>query len=300
MDYGSIRQFAAKHDKYRYDDVDRWSTSLTEQRYWARELLKVFAQASHFARTGRKLNLRRFKNAPCLKQFDAFFEREREWRLLWHLGFTQKQIDTLRHSARSEIGDVRRALEFFEEVKVARGMEKLSDGVTHRPVFLIRNLLRELPAFYLKECDAKFGAIMEPQQFCETMAASYASRHDLRMTATRTARAKNFQKCYQRLVAAAGPYQQTLRQIVERSAVINYEHRMTGNGVINVVDEIIKAKDDLGRAELQAVIDRFIESQILIPGEWKPISDEELQGTSAKSRLLKSILNNLEACKETV
>jgi len=26
-DYGSIRQFAAKHDKYRYDDVDRFSSS---------------------------------------------------------------------------------------------------------------------------------------------------------------------------------------------------------------------------------------------------------------------------------
>ena len=90
------------------------------------------------------------------------------------------------------------------------------------------------------------------------------------MTATRTARAKNFQKCYQRLIAAAGPYQQTLRQIVERSAVINYEHRMTGNGVINVVDEIIKMKDDLGRADLQGVMDRFIESQVLVPGEWKP------------------------------
>jgi hypothetical protein len=43
----------AKHDKYRYDDVDRFSSTLTEQRHWARELVKVFAQAMHFARTGR-------------------------------------------------------------------------------------------------------------------------------------------------------------------------------------------------------------------------------------------------------
>src|SRR5207244_2783551 len=121
---------------------------------------------------------------------------------------------------------------FFEEVKVARGIEKLSDGFTHNPVFLIRNLLRELPAFYLNECCAQFGAIMDPERFCRTMAASYASRRDLRMTATRIARAKNFQKCYQRLIAVAGPYEQTRRQIVARTAVINYEQRMTGNGVI--------------------------------------------------------------------
>src|SRR6185436_20952820 len=67
LDYGSIRQFACKHDKYRYDDVDRFSTTLTEQRFWARELVKVFAQAAHFIETGRKLNLRRFKRARCLK-----------------------------------------------------------------------------------------------------------------------------------------------------------------------------------------------------------------------------------------
>jgi len=34
------------------------------------------------------------------------------------------------------------AQRIIEEIKVARGMEKLSDGVTHKPVFLIRNLLR--------------------------------------------------------------------------------------------------------------------------------------------------------------
>ena len=61
LDYGSIRQFAAKHDKYRYDDIDRFSTSLVEQKFWARENVKVFAQAMHFARTGRKLNLREFQ-----------------------------------------------------------------------------------------------------------------------------------------------------------------------------------------------------------------------------------------------
>ncbi len=62
LDYGSIRQFASKHDKYRYDDVDRYSSTLTEQRFWARELVKVFAQAMHFTRTGRKLSVRRFKS----------------------------------------------------------------------------------------------------------------------------------------------------------------------------------------------------------------------------------------------
>src|SRR5207247_1029867 len=141
-------------------------------------------------------------------------------RILWRLGFTPEQIEVLRRRGRSEIGDLRRALSFFEEAKVARGMEKLPDGITHQPVFLIRNLLRELPAYYLNECNADFAAMMPADQFCRTMAASYASRRDLKLTAARIARAKNFQQCYKRLIAVAGDYEQVLRQIVDRCAVI--------------------------------------------------------------------------------
>jgi hypothetical protein len=300
LDYGSIRQFACKHDKYRYDDVDRFSTTLTEQRYWARQLVQAFGQAAHFARTGRKRNLRRFKGARCLAQFDAFFEREREWRLLWHLGFNDQHIRTLRRKGRSEIGDLSRALSFFEDVKVARGIEKLNDGVTHRPVFLIRNLLRELPAAYLSQFHGRCGALMEPQQFCQLMAASYASRRDLKLTAGRVARAMNFQKCYQRLVAAAGPYPQVLRQMAERSAVINHPHRITGNAIIQVVQQIIDMKDEVRKAELQAAMDRFIESQVLIPGRWNPIGPEELEGESPRARLLRAMQRELQECKETV
>ena len=45
LDYGSIRQFAARHDKYRFDDEDRFSTTLSEQSYWCRKILQYFVQA---------------------------------------------------------------------------------------------------------------------------------------------------------------------------------------------------------------------------------------------------------------
>jgi uncharacterized protein YdiU (UPF0061 family) len=300
LDYGSIRQFAAKHDKYRYDDVDRWSSSLTEQRYWARELVKVFAQAFHFARTGRKRGLQYFKNATCLVEFDKAFAEERDRRMLWRVGFEPKQVEQLLKNASTEIRDVRRALAFFEDQKVARGIEKVSDGVTHRPVFLIRSLLRQLPEYYLSDCAAKFGALMPPEQFCRIMAASYVSKRDLRLSPARVAQARNFQKCYQRLIAKAGPYEQVLRTIAERSAVVNHPHRMTGDGLIWIVDEVIKMKDKLGRDELQGAMDAFIDSQVLIPGRWRPIAPQELEGQSLKSRLLRAIQEDLEECKETV
>jgi uncharacterized protein YdiU (UPF0061 family) len=300
LDYGSIRQFAAKHDKYRYDDVDRWSTSLKEQRFWARELVRAFAQAFHFARTGRKRGLKHFRTATCLHEFDRAFDEERDRRMLWRVGFEPKQIETLLKTAQAEIRDLRRALAFFEDQKVARGIEKLSDGITHRPVFLIRSLLRQLPEFYAAQGAGQFGAMMPPEQFCKIMAASYVSRRDMRMTPARAAKARNFQKCYQRLIRRAGPYEQVLKTIVERSAVINHPHRMTGDAMIWIVDEVIQMKGKLPRGELQAAMDAFIESQVLIPGRWKPIAPEGLEGNSLKSRLLRAIQNDLEECKETV
>ena len=301
LDYGSIRQFAAKHTKYRYDDVDRFSSTLTEQRFWAREIVKVFSQAFDFALTGCKRNLRRFKNDLALQQFDQFFEIERELRVLWRLGFSPEQIEVLRNTGRREIADLRRALAFFEEVKVARGTERLPDGITHAPVFLIRNLLRELPAFYLDECGGRFGELMDSRRFYRTMAASYASRRDLRMTPTRIARAENFQKCYQRLIERAeGSYEEVLTELRDRAAVINYEQRITGNAIINAVERIVSMRPELRASDVRAAMGRFIESQVLIPGQWQPLADDELSGEAARGKLLRAMQDQIEECKETV
>jgi uncharacterized protein YdiU (UPF0061 family) len=300
LDYGSIRQFAAKHDKYRYKDVDRYSASLMEQRFWARQTVQVFAQAVRFIQTGRKRNLRRFASAKCLTEFDRAFARERDRRLLCRMGFNSAQTAQLLKEGRREIADLRQSLSFFEDAKVARGMERLPDGITHRPVFLIRSLLRQLPEFYVQACRGEFGATMPPALFCKIMAASYASRRDLRMTPAREARTLHFQQCYQRLLAKAGPYDIVLRLVRRRSAVVNHPHRMTGDAIIHVVDALINAGGRVSRDELQGVIDRFIESQVLQPGQWRPLEPAELEGTSAKARLLRSIQDVLDAHKEAV
>jgi hypothetical protein len=253
-----------------------------------------------FILTGRKLNLRRFRNAKCLNEFDRAFDRERDRRLLRRLGFAPAQVSRLLKQGRREIAAFRQALAFFEDAKVARGMEKLPDGVTHRPVFLIRSLLRQLPEYYVQACRCEFGATMPPALFCKIMAASYASRRDLRMTPTRESRAIHFQHCYQRLIAKAGPYDVVLRLLRRRSSVVNHEHRMTGNAIIFIVASLMSARRQLTRDDLQAVMDRFIESQVLLPREWRPLERGDLEGASPTAKLLRSIQEMLETHKETV
>ena len=75
---------------------------------------------------------------------------------------------------------------------------------------------------------------------------------------------------------------------------------MTGDAMIHIVSEIMAGRTKLGRDELQSVMDTFIASQVLIPGEWKPIDSRELEGTAPKAKLLRAMQGLLEECKETV
>ncbi|HSL53363.1 MAG TPA: protein adenylyltransferase SelO family protein, partial [Pyrinomonadaceae bacterium] len=304
LDYGSIRQFAAKHDKYRYNDVDRYSASLAEQRGWARSLVQVFAQAMAFIQSGEKESLDNFKNADCLRVFDEAFENERDQRLLWRIGFTPEQITYLMNNARKEIRDLDRSLRYFEDRKVKKGIEKLPDGFTHSPVFLIRNLLRLLPAYYVAQTISRAddkSAYMPDDIFCRIMAASYVGKRDLKPTTSTTAHVQGFQECYLRLVAAlGGPFDMILKTLQERSAVINHRHRITGDAVTWIIEEVIAMRNKIRIDGLQEALEAFIDSQVLIPGKWQPVPLDQLKSNSLKSRLLQKIHENLEIYKESI
>jgi uncharacterized protein YdiU (UPF0061 family) len=304
LDYGSIRQFAAKHDKYRFKDVDRYSASLAEQRGWARTLVQVFAQVMDFIETGVKQRLETFKDARCLTVFDKAFAAERDQRMLWRIGFTPEQICHLMQNAQKEIRDFDRSLSYFEDRKVSKGIEKLPDGFTHSPVFLIRNLLRHLPAYYVAQAITRpddESAYMPDEIFLRMMAASYVGRKDLKMTPPRSAQVQNFQASYLRLVAAlGGPIDMVLKTLQERSAVINHRHRITGDAVTWIIEEVIAMKGKIKIDGLQEAIEAFIDSQVLIPGKWQPMPPEHLQSNTLKSRLLQRFQENLEAYKESI
>jgi uncharacterized protein YdiU (UPF0061 family) len=304
LDYGSIRQFAAKHDKYRFKDVDRYSASLTEQRYWARLIVQTFAQAMSFIRSGKKQNLRAFKDAECLKVFDAAFENESNYRILWRIGFTPEQIEQLRRAAQQEIKEFHRSLTYFEDLKVSKGIEKLPDGFTHKPVFLIRNLLRQLPAYYVAQAMTHAedeSAYMPDDIFLRVMAASYVGNRDLRLTRSRRAQVKNFQQRYLGLIAALGePVEEVLKTLQERSAIINHRHRLTGDALVVIIEEVIALRGKIKVDGLQEALDAFIDSQVLVPGRWQPVAPEQLRPKSLKSRLLMTIQENLEEYKESI
>jgi hypothetical protein len=122
----------------------------------------------------------------------------------------------------------------------------------------------------------------------------------MRLTEAKVAHARNFQQCYQRLAEAAGAYDEVLSSLRERSAVINYENRITGNGVLDAVGKIVAMMQTARRSDVQGALDRFIQSQVLIPGTWLPLEAEEITDQTRRSQLLSAMQTQIEGCKETV
>jgi hypothetical protein len=195
-------------------------------------------------------------------------------------------------------------LTYFEDLKVSRGIEKLPDGLTHKPLFLIRSLLRQLPAYYVAQTLNRVddeSAYMPDDLFLRVMAASYVGKRDLQLTASRSAHVKNFQQCYLRLIAALGePIDESLKTLQERSAIINHRHRLTGDALVYIIEEVIAITGKINVKGLQEALDAFIDSQVLVPGRWQPVAPEQLKPKNLKTRLLVTIQENLEEYKESI
>jgi hypothetical protein len=70
-----------------------------------------------------------------------------------------------------------------------------------------------------------------------------------------------------------------LKAMQERSAVINHRHRLTGDAVIYIIEEVIAVKGKI---------------------KWRPVPTEQLDKNTLKSRLLNKIQDNLEKYRESI
>jgi len=221
--------------------------------------------------------------------------------MLWRVGFTPGQADRLLENHTGAVEDFQGAFKYFEDIKTGNGVQKVADGIDHPPVFLVRHILRELPRFILENSkDGEWG-FMHAEQFCEIMAASYADTGDLQLTDSRRQKAVRFQQLYRQLIeAVGGDEKRTLRTVAERSCTVNYIYRSTGDGLTWIIRDLMQIRDRVRRQELQGIVDRFIESQVLVPGKWKPLTQDEVAGRSVKARYLRKILRNLEMFQELI
>lgn len=261
IDYGSVRQFGIRHDKYRYDDVERFSTNLNEQKTKARLIVQVFAQLVDYLKTKKKKPLKYFANHKVLEKFNQVFDQKRAERLLYRMGFNANQRDLiLSHGDLFKKFD--REFSYFERAKVSGKIQKVADGVNHPALYNMRAILRSYPK-YLAESTLPFDKRFMPEgAFFKNIISGFAHNRDNRIGEKQKRHIQSFQTFYRELLkVAAGKSSpdRILEGISERAQKLNSETRITGNALIEMVDEIItEKKRGLPIEQVQKIIDRLV------------------------------------------
>jgi uncharacterized protein YdiU (UPF0061 family) len=256
IDYGSIRQFGLCHHRYRYDDVDRFSTNLKEQRQKARYLVQTFLQLVDFVRTGRKQQLQAFANDPALALFDKTFDQTLTIRLLRRLGLSSgAAARVIKH--RPELArEFERAYRFFERQESDRGMKRTPDGINNPAVFCTRTLLRELPKqILLQEHELDTAA------FVGLMRTKFLTKKAERNSKRLAPAVSRFQRLYLDIIRFAHkdrPLKRAMLEVAMRAGNENHTQYATGDAIIYVVDYLLARRRELGRNEFMKVVDAFI------------------------------------------
>lgn len=245
IDYGSVRQFGLYHDEYRYDDVEQYSTTIKEQKKKARYIVQNFAQAIDFLITKNKKNISEFSDHAALKEFDKIFFEHKYQNLLKKIGLRPEWIDFLYPKNLETIEGFLKSFSYFEKAKSSKGIYEISDGITRDAIFCMRDILRELPQLLLSR-----GEYITSEEFIEIIKSSYATEGDLELSSYRETKVKEFQQQYLDLVKLVAQEnkcseQKILLEIVMRSSVINKYDRVTGDSITQIVDLVLKNKNDL-------------------------------------------------------
>jgi len=307
IDYGSVRQFGLYHQGYRYDDGDRWSTTIPEQRFKARNMVQSFVQIAHFLHTGRKRNIRRFRNHAILKRFDREFQDYSMQLLLHKAGFDEKQQRALMENAPRKVRQFKKAFSYFEKTMSPR-VYKVSDGITRDAQYCMRELVRELPGRLLEGKMRSDDASLLPYTYDEFMSlivCGYTKRHKRRANFARQARIRDYLQSFQELVNTAALRQRVetteiLGRMAVRATYLNPRDRITGSSIITVTERILRARDrGLRRAEVQELIENFIRHHVYSPET--PRLRNELDSKSPRRKSEKyfySVLRLVEVDRE--
>lgn len=267
IDYGSVRQFGLFHYEYRYDDVERFSTNIIEQKEKAKKMVQTFIQMTDFLKNKEKKTLNDFKNHEVLDLFEKTFEERKNENILFKLGLSQKTIEDLLNGHEGLVEEFRKDFAYFERTKSSRGLVKVSDGVTWDAVFCMRDLLRELPQIYLVRSEN-----ISEEEFIEILRSNYAEEEDLEINSYRKKKIKSFQEKYWQIVDAASSFlkkgkEQVLLEMSMRSSVINKMERVTGDAISLIIEVVMKKRDELGPDEVYKLFKNLSSFQTFEPNK---------------------------------
>ena len=290
IDYGSVRQFGLYHHEYRYDDVQRWSTSIKEQKQKARYIVQTFAQIVDYIKNEKKKSIEDFKNHHSMMSFDKRFNDYKNRNILTKIGFTPKYSDFLLENNRKEVEEFKNDFTYFEMAKSAKGIQKVPDGINWNAIYCMRDILRELPQMLMSR---GIDQHLNSSEFVDIIKSSYATKVDLKKSIRRDMKIVSFQKNYIKLLNKVATKfkiapEKILLDVSMRSSVINKYDRVTGDSITTIVRKIMNQRPKLSAEDINTTLKEFTAYQNLNPDKDKKPSNFEVE--KVQSRLVKGML----------
>ncbi|MBD67119.1 MAG: hypothetical protein CME62_18100 [Halobacteriovoraceae bacterium] len=261
IDYGSIRQFGLFHHEYRYDDDDRFSTNILEQKSKAKYMLQTFVQAIDFIKTKEKKQLNHFANDKYLENFEVRFEQRKNENLLKKMGFSSKKSAQYLKRYAEDITQFRKTFNYFEKAKVKTGMVRVPDGKTCDAVFNMRSFLREYPQVILAE-----RIKLSDEDLIEMIQSVFAEAEDIEINNYRRQKLNDLQDQYIEIVEKMSSlfqedFDETLMKLIKRSHVVNKPNRITGDAVTYIVELIKEHSGRMSPEEIYNLIQDLVVNQ---------------------------------------
>jgi hypothetical protein len=261
IDYGSVRQFGLFHHEYRYDDVDRYSTTILEQKQKAKYIVQCFAQMVDFLINGTKRPLSDFSKGEWSDTFEDIYKEQKSWNLVYKIGFHEDDCDYLVKSFSEGIQAFSKPYCYFERAKSGEGITEVEDGINWSAIYCMRDILREFPQILLAREEG-----LEFDEFIEIIKSNYATDEDLKPSRYRNDMIAQFQTSYIELVNRNAKrkgqgVKKTLLDISLRSSVINKYDRVTGDSITTVVDKILSVKPRLDALSIHQTMKDFVRYQ---------------------------------------
>jgi hypothetical protein len=266
IDYGSVRQFGIRHDKYRYDDVERFSTNLNEQKKKSQLIVQTLVQLCDYVKTKTKKPLKDFAQHSTVKKFNSRFAEYRTDRLLYRMGFSETQRQNIRTLGLETFQKFDREFSYFERAKISGPVQKVADGINHPALFNMRKALRLLPRTLFT---SKAEAQKTENEFFKSILSSFAKAKDTHIRMKHRKHIQSLLELYSQLVTLGTKKEMTpavASAISKRADRLNSELRITGNALIQIVNEILdQKKKGLDHQSIQNVIDHFILQHLNFP-----------------------------------
>jgi len=295
IDYGSIRQFGLRHDHYKYDDVERFSTNLSGQRNKAKKIIQTFIQLTDFLKSKQKKPLSDFENSKILKNFDEAYDYFLVSKFLKQVGLEDKYINVLMRKYRKDMNTFYQSFLTLEKQKSSEPLKKVEDGVNRTPLFNMRRTLIDIPESILNN---KLDLETILYNTVTELAPESDKKHSEKFINNFQIFYKMYDSTLKTVTKEFNNHSRTkiIKSIVNNSKIHNAQNRLTGNALISIVNELIHAKKKgLPHSELQKIIDHLIVSQVSV--EHKRSSKPRHKKSK---KLMNTILTLIDGFKEDI